>query len=77
MAVCIAIDIGGTEIKHGIIDMQGNILYKSRIPTEAEKGGKYVMSVIENITDTLMQDEKLKPVSIGISTPGQVDSKKD
>ena len=35
----ICIDIGGTEIKHGVLDENEKFLAKGKVPTEAFKGG--------------------------------------
>lgn len=35
----ICIDIGGTEIKHGVLDENEKFLAKGKVPTEAFNGG--------------------------------------
>ena len=58
----ICIDIGGTEIKHGIMDETELFLAKDKTPTEASKGGPCLL--------------KKKPVpvvlSFGDETPSEV-----
>ncbi len=69
----IALDIGGTMIKYGIIDEDGKILEKKETPTEAEKGGPHILSKVVDICKAYIKDEKIS--GIGISTAGMVDAK--
>ena len=41
MAYYLAIDIGGTNIKYGLIDEAENLIESHEMPTEAEKGGTW------------------------------------
>lgn len=70
----IAFDIGGTLIKYSILKENGNIIYKSEIPTEAYLGGAEVINKVKAIGDELLQAHSIS--GICLSTAGQVDSKK-
>ena len=48
------IDIGGTNIKFGLFDSEGKILFKEQRPTMAEKGPTPLMHLITNIAERLM-----------------------
>jgi glucokinase len=61
-------DIGGTAIKIGLVDENGNILENREIPTEAREGGE---ALISNILDEINKYTGID--RIGISTAGQVD----
>ena len=37
------VDIGGTTVKLGFFDLEGNILEKWEIPTRKDLGGKYIL----------------------------------
>lgn len=39
----VSIDIGGTAIKHGVIDEDGRILIRGKQETEAYKGGAAIV----------------------------------
>ncbi len=67
----IAVDIGGTSIKYGVINEVGMILRKDEIKTEAEKGGQ---ALLKKITDLIKEQMQSAPPidGIGISTAGQV-----
>jgi glucokinase len=69
------IDLGGTDIKLGVVDDLGRTVYKVKIPTETEKGpedgsrrmGQFLLAALDEIG--------LKPdtVTIGLGTPGPMD----
>lgn len=67
----LAFDIGGTEIKYAFCDENFNLSEKNSVPTNAHEGGKRIIErVVEIIKDCGGADR------IGISTAGQVNSKK-
>ena len=74
----VGIDLGGTFIKGGIADAEGNILVNDKIPTESEKGSSGVAKNIAKLAKSLMEKCSLKTadfVGLGIGVPGMIDSK--
>lgn len=70
----IALDIGGTNIKYGIVDETGGIVGKGEEPTDAALGGERLLERIMRIVDELLrQTSASSGKAIGISTAGQVD----
>ncbi len=67
----IAIDIGGTGLKHGLVDEQGNIIEKTEIPSEAHKGGPHLVDLVRQICQEYVANHSI--TAIGISTAGMVD----
>ncbi len=67
----LAFDIGGTEIKYALCDESFNLSEKNSIPTNAREGGARIIERIVKIIKTFDGIDR-----IGISTAGQVDSKK-
>lgn len=67
----VCVDIGGTSIKYGILDEDGNILKKNCIDTEAYKGGKFVLEKTISIIERCRNECEIQ--GIGISTAGMVD----
>ena len=66
----LGIDLGGTNLKSGVIDEVGNIIEQSTSPTNADEG---INSVINKITDLIHDTEKrYKIKSVGIGVPGIV-----
>ena len=45
----VAIDIGGTNIKYGLIDEAETLVEAHEMPTEAHKGGPGIMQKVEGI----------------------------
>jgi glucokinase len=67
-------DIGGTFIKYGFIDNEGKFLIKGELQTPKEKCGELIPMMIVNKINEFNNKFYIK--SVGISTAGQVDSKK-
>ena len=74
-----ALDIGGTTIKSGLVDSLGRIIYEIKVPSQALSGSTFVLENIKKVIDKMLQyAEKnvLSLKSIGISTAGVVDPEK-
>lgn len=72
----IGIDIGGTNIKYGLVTDQGEISNFNEIETEAKLGAKHIINKIYGIINFFIEDNKGFIKGIAISTAGQVDSEK-
>lgn len=69
----ILIDIGGTAIKYGLADLEGNILEKHEIPTEAkEHGGPGIVRKVLKICADMVKAHGPQRYC-AISTAGMVD----
>ena len=74
MEYAIAVDIGGTSIKYGLVSIQGEIIYKSEMKSEAQKGASHLMDNVKIAINRVIQyDSKIKVVGMGIVTAGQID----
>ncbi|MFR5585570.1 MAG: ROK family protein [[Clostridium] scindens] len=71
----VSIDIGGTEIKYGLIDEKGQILTRSKMKTEAYKGGPSILEKAVRIVEAY-QGIGRNQSRICISTAGMVDTEK-
>lgn len=67
----IAIDIGGTNIKYGIVSGEGKIVTEDQIPTEAQHGGRALMRKILSVIEEQLEQE-IPIGGIGISSAGQI-----
>ena len=70
----IGIDLGGTKIEGILLDDHFNVVERTRIPTQQEKGYK---SIINSIV-SLVEELKIKAsdnVTIGVSAPGAISKK--
>ncbi len=74
MNSAIGIDLGGTNLKSGILLQNGELLHRSYAPAEADKGpAKVIQNIISSIDQLLDKQEASDLVGIGIGSPGQVD----
>ncbi len=72
------IDIGGTNIKFGIFDEKGKILYREHKPTMSEKGPQALLHLIANIGERLLYhaaEEDFEIRYLGVGSPGAVNTK--
>jgi glucokinase len=68
----IGVDLGGTNIKLGIVTNTGRLVKKISVRTEAEKGPKKVIENIMSGVGALTQKTKYRFEGIGIGCPGVV-----
>ncbi len=66
----IGIDFGGTNIRGAVIDRNGNVISKSRIKTESQKGYDYIIENLINFINSFVNENKIE--GIGIGFPGTV-----
>lgn len=65
----LAIDIGGTMIKYGLVSSNGEVLSTDKIKTEAKKGLNNILNKIDNIFKRYKEND---PVGIAVSGTGQI-----
>ncbi|MGF7047432.1 putative NBD/HSP70 family sugar kinase/DNA-binding MurR/RpiR family transcriptional regulator [Paenibacillus sp. DS2015] len=70
----LAVDIGGTLIKYGVLTEDGTFIVKNECPTEASLGGSAILDKVKTFGSKLMDEYEIS--SVCISTAGQVDSNK-
>ncbi len=74
----IGVDIGGTNIKIALVDINGSIVYSNTTPTRAEMGYEFTINNIKQAIVDLMRETKADKTtieSIGFGFPGQIDYK--
>ncbi|KLO23226.1 glucokinase [Marinitoga sp. 1197] len=69
----IGIDLGGTEIKTGLVSKAKGIINKVSIPTETNKGIEKVVENILKSIEIVAGDNINKIEGIGIGSPGSID----
>ena len=78
MSKCIfGVDLGGTTVKLGLFDPEGNVSEKWEIPTRKEDSGKLILPDIADAVKGKMQEKgiaKEDVIGVGIGVPGPVDS---
>lgn len=71
------VDIGGTTVKLGFFDVEGNLIDKWEIPTRKENDGSNILpDVAKSIQDKMSEKNVTKDVvaGVGIGVPGPVDN---
>lgn len=74
--IVIGVDLGGTRIKLGAVNQQGDIIYDINVATESEKGPETVVANIIKGCKELIESGKFPKESlkgVGIGAPGSVD----
>ena len=60
----VAIDIGGTNIKYGLINEAETLVEAHEMPTEAHKGGPGIMQKVEGIVAAYLEKGPLAGICI-------------
>lgn len=73
---CFGIDVGGTTVKCGLFNIDGEVLDKWEIPSRTEDGGKNILpdvaaAILGKIEEKKLDKEEIAGVGIGV--PGPVD----
>lgn len=74
----VGIDLGGTNIKVGIVDDLNQILIQDSVPTKAERPYQEVLKDMAELVMSLTKKMNIKPnelLGIGIGSPGTIDAK--
>jgi len=70
----IGIDLGGTKIEGILLDQKLNVVERTRIPTNQEKGyDSIIESIVKIVTD--LKKKTNEKTTIGLSTPGAISKK--
>jgi glucokinase len=72
----VGLDVGGTNIKIGIVDDAGQTLAYQSIRTEQDKGAEDACGRMAEVVRKLLDEKKINPkdvVRAGIATPGPMD----
>ncbi len=75
---CFGVDVGGTTIKMGLFDTDGNVLDKWEIKTRTENHGENVLPDIAKAVEDKMAEKAIAKddvAGVGVGVPGPVDSK--
>lgn len=70
------VDIGGTTVKMGLLDDQGNCIDKWEIPTREEQSGSFILPDVAKAIDDKLSEKKISKsdvIGVGVGVPGPVD----
>ena len=69
------VDIGGTTVKIGLFDVEGNVLDKWEIPTRTENDGEEILpDVADSIREKMKQMDKDAIAGVGVGAPVPIDA---
>lgn len=71
----VGVDIGGTSVKNGLFDAEGNLIEKWEIPTRKENGGELILKDVAAAIEKQLSDkgiEKQELLGVGVGVPGPV-----
>ncbi|MBP3604341.1 MAG: ROK family glucokinase [Lachnospiraceae bacterium] len=69
------VDIGGTTVKLGLFDTDGNVLDKWEIPTRTENDGSQILpDIAASIQEKMKQIDNDAVIGVGVGAPGPVDA---
>lgn len=74
----VGIDLGGTNIKAGIVDAQYHIVKQASVPTQAERTYQEIVKDMAMLVKHLMEETGIceeEVEGIGIGSPGMIDAK--
>ena len=74
-AVCL--DLGGTNLKGGIVSDRGEFSHHQSLPSEVEKGPEQILHNLKTLASILLRDAEKDSIpieGIGVSTPGIIDT---
>jgi glucokinase len=68
----VGIDIGGTKIAGALVDIDGNIVAESKVPTPAQDPDALVDAVVALVTELSLGKEVL---GVGVAAAGFIDAR--
>jgi glucokinase len=71
----IGVDLGGTNIKFGIVSEKGEIVHKGMVPVQANLGRDAILNNINKAVEQSLifaRKEKIRIMGIGVGSPGTV-----
>ncbi len=74
----VGVDIGGTNIKFGVIDENGRILFQEKIKTRTDRGSQAIVADVIQGIDAILLQASLRHQdvnSIGVGVPGTADAR--
>ncbi|MGL5346453.1 MAG: ROK family protein [Peptostreptococcaceae bacterium] len=75
---CVGVDIGGTGVQAGIVNEEGNILFRKECKTNTNNGFENIMDDINDLVRNLLEENDLKMSdikSIGFGVPSFINKK--
>lgn len=71
-SAAIGVDVGGTTVKAGVVDMSGTLLDRVELPTEAGAATKSAIEIVERAIE-MAEERGTVVVTVGVGAAGFVD----
>lgn len=71
----IAVDLGGTQVRAGLVTDRGELLFHTRQPTRSNDGPDAVLGQIEALVGEVRSTCSCEHAPIGVSAPGPLDTR--
>src|ERR1043166_1004008 len=72
--LALGVDIGGTKIAVGIVDHDGNVLFKARVPMNSAGSDQEALDGVHNAIRTALDTEFASRITaIGVASPGPLE----
>ncbi len=71
------VDVGGTTIKLGLFDKDGELLDKWEVPTKTENGGEKILPDVAASIQRKMKEKSIQKdevIGVGLGAPGPIDA---
>ena len=72
----LGIDVGGTAVKIGIVDQEGNIAAKTEAPVNHDGYKTPVIETVVRTAEQFLAERPEKVLGVGVSATGQIDTKR-
>lgn len=69
----VAVDVGGTAIKGGLVDSTGRVVLERAVPTSTGEGGASILDTLLELIQVLMSLSKAPVGAIGVCSAGRID----
>src|SRR5512147_1986057 len=69
----LGVDIGGTKVAAGLVNTDGELVYKARKPMRTTAGAQEALDCVRSAIDTVLEaNPSMKLRGIGLSAPGSI-----
>ncbi|TCL54809.1 glucokinase [Kineothrix alysoides] len=71
------VDVGGTTVKLGLFDKDGELLDKWEVPTKTENGGEKILPDVAASIQRKMKEKSIRKdevIGVGLGAPGPIDA---
>lgn len=68
----LGVDVGGTNVRAGLVDRDGKVHHRAQFATEALRGPEHVVGRITSLVGEVRQKSGIRPIAVGCGVPGPI-----